>query len=356
MPPRRRKRLDPTVFGIPVDQTKSGFFSEAGVSKARELLGREKQGPRALVQVTAREGGYLSGIDEVIAVLKLCADDWNNLIVQALYEGDRFEVGDAVLTIEGAYHDFVHLESACIGLLTRRTGICTSARRLSEVAGSKSLYFVGGGQDALLSQPGDGFAAYVGGIKLMSTPAMASLGGGDIAIVMPRALVATCGGNTSAAARRFAAEIGDEAHVIIPVDYQNDAARTSLDVAKALDDRLWGVWLDTAEFMVDHSIIPEMGGFSPTGVNAQLVWNVRNALDEEGFGDVKIIAGGEGGFSADRIQLFSEEGAPVDAYAVGSALYERRLGFAADVVQVNGKTQARAGVRPRPNPRLERVK
>jgi nicotinate phosphoribosyltransferase len=144
--------------------------------------------------------------------------------------------------------------------------------------------------------------------------------------------------------------------LIALVDYANDSVKTSVDVAKALEGggRLWGVRLDTAETMVDKSVVPQMGAFKPTGVNAPLVWNVRNALDAEGFGEVKIVA--SGGFDAPRILAFEEDGVPVDAYGVGSALLDGRFDFAADIVQVNGKPESKAGRALRPNPRMERVK
>jgi nicotinate phosphoribosyltransferase len=47
---------------------------------------------------------------------------------------------------------------------------------------------------------------------------------------------------------------------------------------------------------------------------------------------------------------------PVDAYGVGAALFDGRFDFTADIVQVNGKSQAKAGRALRVNPRLERVK
>jgi len=99
-----------------------------------------------------------------------------------------------------------------------------------------------------------------------------------------------------------------------------------------------------------------MGGFPPTGVNPQLVWNVRNALDDEGFGDVKIVA--SGGFTPARIRGFEDEGVPVDAYGVGGSAVVggRRYDFSADVVSVDAAPRARFGREQRPNPRLERVK
>jgi nicotinate phosphoribosyltransferase len=155
------------------------------------------------------------------------------------------------------------------------------------------------------------------------------------------------------ATKRFAEAI-QGVDVIALVDYDNDCVKASLDVARAFDGQLWGVRLDTAENLVDKSIIPQMGTFDPTGVNANLVWNVRNALDAEGFGDVKIVV--SGGFNEERIRAFEEEGVPVDAYGVGAAIYDGRFDFTADVVQVNGKSEAKAGRRLRENPRLERVK
>ena len=126
-------------------------------------------------------------------------------------------------------------------------------------------------------------------------------------------------------------------HLLALVDYENDVARTSVEVARALGDRLWGVRLDTSEHMVDTSLLSQLGKFRPTGVNPQLVWNVRNALDGEGFGDVQIVV--SGGFDADRVQEFEDEGAPVDAYGIGSAAYKGTFDFTADVVQVDGKPQ-----------------
>ncbi len=193
----------------------------------------------------------------------------------------------------------------------------------------------------------------VGGVKLVSTEAQASLYGGKVVGTIPHALIAAYGGDTVKATKRFA-DTMEGVDVIALVDYDNDCVKTSLDVARALEGRLWGVRLDTAEFLVDKSVIPEMGDFKPTGVNATLVWNVRNALDSEGFGDVKIVV--SGGFDVPRIQAFEEDGVPVDAYGVGAALYDGRFDFTADIVQVNGKTEGKVGRRLRANPRLERVK
>jgi nicotinate phosphoribosyltransferase len=206
-------------------------------------------------------------------------------------------------------------------------------------------------------QPGDGYSALVAGAHAVSTAAQAAFwGSARLVGGAPHALVAAFGGDTALATRHFADAIGPGIDVIALVDYANDAVATSLAVARALEGRLWGVRLDTPEMMVDASVLPTMGRFAPTGVNPQLVWNVRNALDAEGFGDVKIVA--SGGFTPARIRAFEDEGVPVDAYGIGGSAVVggRRYDFVADVVQVDGTPRARAGRDRRPSDRVERVK
>jgi nicotinate phosphoribosyltransferase len=142
-------------------------------------------------------------------------------------------------------------------------------------------------------------------------------------------------------------------NVTVLVDWENDSVRTALDVADALGDDLWGVRLDTSEHMVDHSLLGEMGGFRPTGVNPRLVEKVRHALDERGYERVQIVA--SGGFTAERIREFEALGVPVDAYGVGSSLIRGANDFTADVVSVDGRPCAKAGRGLSPNPRLQRV-
>lgn len=354
MPPRRRKRLDPSLFALPVEQLRAAFYTDVYFARAREVLRRETRSPQVLMQVTCKRAGYVGGIDEAVAVLKLCVDDWSALTVHALYEGDRVEAWDTVMTIEGAYDAFAHLETIYLGVLGRRTRLCTNSRLIVEAARPKAVLFFGARDDLYATQPGDGYSAHVGGISMMSTPAQASLFGGTAVGTIPHALIAVHGGDTVCATTEFAATFGDDVQIIALVDYENDSVRTSLEVARALEGRLWGVRLDTSEHMVDRSLLPHLGAFRPTGVNPQLVWNVRNALDSEGFGDVKIVV--SGGFDVARIRAFEDDGAPVDAYGVGAAIFDGRWDFTADIVQVEGRPEAKTGRELRPNPKLERVK
>ncbi len=354
MPPRRKRRIDPALFELPVERIRAGEFSDVYFNRARAALRTAERSARVTWQVSVKKAGWLGGIDEAVALLKLCADDFAALDVQALYEGDRVEPWDTVLLVEGEYANFAHLETLVLGTLGRRTRICSNVRTLVDAARPKAIYFFGARSDHAALQPGDGFSAMVGGAASVSTDAQGRFLGKPGVGTIPHALIAAYGGDTVAATLAVAAVTPPEVPLIALVDYENDSVKTSLAVARALEGRLWGVRLDTAEYMVDRSVVPLMGSFRPTGVNATLVWAVRNALDAEGFGDVKIVA--SGGFDVPRIRAFEEDGVPVDAYGVGASIMEGRWDFTADVVRLDGQPQAKAGREFRANARLEKVK
>ncbi len=355
MAPRRKKRLDPAIFQLPIEKMREGAYSAIQLRATRALLRGGEPPPRVVLQITATHAGWLAGIDEAIATLKLAADDWSALVVHALYEGDRLDGWDTVLTIEGAYDAFVHIEPLLLGVLERRTRVHTNVRRLVEAARPKSILVAPAAHDHWFLQPGDGWSVRLAGADAVLSEAAASWTTGAPAVaIVTHSLVAVHGGDVAAATRALAAEVGEEVRLLAPAAHHNDCVAASLSLARALPDRLWGVVLDTPGFLVDQSILPQMGAFEPTGVNPQLVWTVRNALDAEGFGDVKLAVAG--GFDPARIRRFEEEGVPVDVYAVGGAVFDGRMPFVADVVEVNGTPAERVGRARRQNPKLEKVK
>ena len=354
MPPRRRKRLDPGTFDLPLEKIRAGAYTDRASLRTREVLLGLERPTDVVLQITSERAGLLGGTDEAVAILRLGCEDWSALTVHALYDGDRVDAAETVMTIEGPYAAFAHLEPLLVGVLARRTRISTNTRLLAEAARPRQLLVFTARHDMWPVQAGDANAVTIGGGYPANDDMLLTGRSGPKVAIVPHALIAACEGNTVGAALALAAQIGDEPELIVPVDYENDAPRTAVEVARAVPGRLWGVRLATSEYLVDASIVPLMGTFPPTGVNPQLVWNVRNALDAEGFGEVRILA--TGGFTVERIRQYAEDGVPVDAFGVGAALFAGRFGFAADVVQVNGVAQARIGRELRANPRMERVK
>jgi nicotinate phosphoribosyltransferase len=348
----RRTRLDPGVFRLPVERIRAGYYSDAYFNFTKQLLEELGEHPRVTMQVFQKRESVLGGIDEAIAVLKLCTD-WDALEVHALYEGDEIAPMETVMTIEGDYSLFAHLETVYLGCLARRSLIMRNVRAVVEAARGKPILFFPARHDHWLVQTGDGWAAHVAGAIGVSTDAQASWWGGRGVGTVPHGLIAALGGDTVAASRAFAERFGNEMNVTVLVDFENDSVRTALEVAEALGDGLWGVRLDTSERMVDRALWDRMGEFRPTGVNPELVRLVRDALDEAGHQRVQIVV--SGGFDAVKIRQFEQLGAPVDAYGVGSSLVRGQNDFTADVVRLEGRPAAKAGRRFNPNSRLELV-
>jgi nicotinate phosphoribosyltransferase len=358
MTSRPRERLDPEVFELPVDKMRDGYYTDAYFNHTRSALLAHGMRPRVLMQVFQKKQALLGGMDEAIAILKLCSHGWDELDVRALYDGDWIQPWETVLTVEGDYTLFAHLETVYLGVLARRTIVSTNVARVLEAARGKPIIFMPARHDHHRVQTGDGYAAYVAGQVLgapigVTSDAQASWWGGRGIGTVPHGLIGACGGDTVRAATIFAEWAPEDMNVTVLVDFENDSVRTSLEVAHALGPRLWGVRLDTSESLVDRSLWDEMGDFDPRGVNERLVRKVRGALDEEGFDDVKIVA--SGGFTVEKIARFEEHGVPVDAYGVGSSLIRGENDFTADVVMADDVVVAKVGRRLRPNPRLEPV-
>ncbi|MBA2256323.1 MAG: quinolinate phosphoribosyl transferase, partial [Thermoleophilaceae bacterium] len=93
-----RTRLAPSVFRLPVERIRAGYYTDAYFNLAKQLLEAENRHPAVTMQVFQKEESVLGGIDEAIAVLKQCAGSfpqggfdpgWEKLEVHALNEGDE---------------------------------------------------------------------------------------------------------------------------------------------------------------------------------------------------------------------------------------------------------------------------
>lgn len=357
-----RRRLATETFRLPVEKIRSAYYSDSYFALSKELLEAEGRSPRVTMQVFAKRAGLLGGIDEAIAVLRLCSgrrdggewrSGWAGMEVRALHEGDPIEPWETVMTIAGDYPDFAHLETVYLGTLARRSLVMTNVRRVVDAARGKPIVFFPARHDHWLVQTGDGWAAHVAGAIGVSTDAQASWWGGRGTGTIPHSLIAAYGGDTVAAARAYADRYAAEINITVLVDFHNDSVADAVAVADALGEDLWGVRLDTSERLVDRALAAEPDAAELTGVNPRLATRVREALDAAGHQRVRIVA--SGGFDAEKIERFEECGAPVDSYGVGSALLRGSFDFTADVVELDGRPCAKVGRELRPNPRLEAV-
>ena len=134
-----RARLDPSVFRLPVERIRDGYYSDAYFNFTKQLLEERGRHTTVTMQVFQRHRSILGGVDEAIAVLKQCAGrasadgwqpGWDELEVHALYEGDEISPWETVMTIEGDYSLFAHLETVYLGCLARRTLVMRNVREV----------------------------------------------------------------------------------------------------------------------------------------------------------------------------------------------------------------------------------
>ena len=224
------------------------------------------------MQVFQKQEVVLGGMDEAIAILKLCSHDWEELTVHALYDGDAIAPWETVMKIEGDYTLFAHLETPYLGVLARRTLVSTNvAAAWSTRPGASRSSPLPGSDDHHRVQTGDGYAAPRRGRDRRSIDAQASWWGGPRHRHRPtRALSPPTAGTRCSRRRSSPSRPRMTQDVVVLVDFENDSVRTSFEVARAMGDRLWGVRLDTSRTLVDRSLWNEMGDFDLRGVNERL--------------------------------------------------------------------------------------
>lgn len=407
--PAPAQRLDPANFDLPVHELRSGYRSAIYFWRTKRILEQDGLRPRITHQVFQKNDNVrVCGISEAVQIMRcatgfyhdynraqilfsrllqvkkalnrevqvrdasvvadlvekrreismeldqLWVDTFAEIEVQTLQDGDALTAGETAMMIEGNYAYFAHLESVYLGVLARRTKICTNSGAVVAAAQGKPVLFFTDRFDHFWLQDGDGYAAHLGGMSAVASNAMASWYGEKGMGTIPHAMIVCYEGDASQAVMKFNQYYPDVDPIAL-VDFDNDCVKTALDCARRMNGRLWGVRLDTASNLTDVSLTDGNGKARNDlqGVSAPLVEKVRNALDAEGFAAVKIIV--SGGFNPEKIAHFERLQVPVDFYAVGSWILSGQFDFTADAVRLNGKNLAKVGRRFNPNPRLKTV-
>lgn len=352
------KRLTNKTFKFD-ERIRDGWFSAVYFLKTSDIIRKYHKDNIVTMQFFQKEHAVLCGTDEVIALVKTFAHNPEELEIYSLKDGDKIKPFETVLTITGPYQNFGYLEGIIDGILSRRTSVATNVYNVARAAGisgkQKPIIFMGDRDDHYTQQAGDGYSAYIGGSTAQATHAMNEWWGKQGMGTMPHALIQLFNGDVVEATKAYANTFPED-ELISLVDYNNDVITDSLKVARVFGDKLKGVRIDTSRTLIDQYFLRNqhlLGTFDPRGVNIELIFALRKALDDEGFHHVKIVV--SGGFNEERIQEFEEQNVPVDMYGIGSSLLKINIGFTGDNVMLNGKHQAKAGRRYRPNPRLEKV-
>ncbi len=329
----------------PAADVLAGDTADVYFERARRILAAEGLDPVVSMEIFGREEGILCGAEEALAYLREILGNGKQLdppaVVESLHDGDPIARKEVVMRITARYSAFGLYETAILGILAQSTGWATAARRVVEAAAP--IPVIGFGARHVHPSVADqmDYASVVGGCVGASTPAGARLAGLAPTGTMPHALIIIFG-DTVRAAEAFDRHIDPDVPRIVLVDTFKDEAEESLRVADALGDRLWGVRLDTPS---------ERGR-----VTADLVKEVRARLDQAGHPNVKIVV--SGGLDLERIAYFKDAGAPIDSFAVGSAISDASpIDFTGDLKQIDGRPVAKRGRIPgrTENPRLKPI-
>ena len=346
-------RLTNKTFNFP-KELKEGFYSANYFLKTREIVKKHLANNKVTMQFFQRADDVMvCGLDEVIAMLHTCAENPQDLEILALNDGDLISNGEPVLKITGRYEDFGFLESAIDGILARRSSVATNTMRVIRVTNGKRVLNMGDRQDDFRTQIGDGYASYVAGLSVVSTDAQAYWYGGKGGGTMPHALIQMCDGDICKAADIYLDTFPDR-KVTALIDYHNNVVYDSVMLAKHMNGMLQAVRVDTSKSLIDHYFDDkDTSGFDPHGVCKELIFALREELDKAGFKDVQIIV--SSGFTWEKIKEWEDLNVPVDVYGVGSSLLPVTVGFTGDLVNLNGKPQAKEGREEIPSNRLKKV-
>ena len=332
-----------------------GFYAANYFLKSREIVSKCAPGHIVTMQFFQRtDDAKLCGVDEAIALIHTFAKSPQNLDIYALNDGDIIQANEPVLKVTGRYEDFGFLESMIDGILARRTSVCTNVYWVMKELNGTDIFSMADRQDDYQTQIGDGYASYVAGIRKVSTDAQGYWWGGHGVGTMPHALIELCGGDICKASDIYHATYPNE-QVTALIDYHNNVVNDSLMLAKHLGKTLRAVRVDTSKALIDHYFDDkDTSGFDPHGVCKELIFALRKALDDAGYNWVKIIVSSS--FNKEKIREWIKLGVPVDTYGVGTSFVNNMTcGFTGDLVELDGKPEAKEGRKNIPSNRLKKV-
>ena len=430
------ERLPIDTFQIDRERMVEGWYSDVYFRNINKILNQlSKEGYtfkdedigniEVEMQIFPRRRPFsvVGGIDEALALLKSGAGYWDddgNFIntfsdleveachdgVKAYYHGNPKNV-EPVIKIRGRYRDFSILETPMLGSLTEASRIATNVYKVLEAARGKDILFFPARFAHYKLQALHGYAYSLGvkaynkdygknSLRLVSTDGQGAWWGGKGGGTISHSYIATFHGDTSEAMLQFSRLMPLDVNRIALVDFDNDCVGTTLEVLEAMFDKynsyikkgkkekakkykLFGVRPDTSSSLRDVSVEPLGDKTLDNGVNARLLFKLRNSINnaykdwnlsteekeraKKYCEDVKIIA--TGGFKPEKIRRFEKSQVPVDIYGVGSWLLSNssvegtNTDFTADVVKVkkDGKwiDMAKVGRVPCDNDKLVKV-
>jgi nicotinate phosphoribosyltransferase len=184
---------------------------------------------------------------------------------------------------------------------------------------------------------------------------------------MPHALIGYAG-STLRACQLYAETFPGEPMTVLP-DYFGQEITDSLEVCRHFGDMAaaGGIsirldthgarFLETLDPAISYAVMDrhapgairryrsdtELRHLIGTGVSAAAIWRMREALDDAGFGAVRIVA--SSGFGVEKCRVMADARAPIDVVGTGSFLPETwsETYATADIVWYDGTARVKVG-------------
>ncbi|UCH36763.1 MAG: nicotinate phosphoribosyltransferase [Armatimonadota bacterium] len=307
------------------EEIKAGKVTDVYFARTVEVLRHEGIRKHVLAEVRATglprgyEWAVFAGVEEAAALVSGL-----NATVNCLAEGEFFQPGQPVLTVEGEYTEFCVYETPLLGLLCQASGVATKAARCKLAARDKTVISFGARRTHPALAPMVERNAFLGGCDGVAVVKSGELIGEEPVGTMPHALVLVVG-DAAQAFKLFDKVTPPHVARVALVDTLCDEKFEALAAAEALGDRLSAVRLDTPD--------------SRRGDMAAILREVRWELDLRGHDKVGIFVSG----GLDEWQIM--ELAPLaDGFGVGTSISNAPvINFALDIVEVEGQPFAKRG-------------
>ena len=308
---------EPATFELSVRQLPPGrgFLVACGLEDVLAYLDGFAFGDEA-VDYLRSLGTFDEAFLEHLARLRFTGDVW------ALPEGEAVFANEPFLRVTAPLIEAQLAETFLLNAITFQTMIATKAARIALACGDRTFVDFSGrrdhGADAALRVAR---ASFIGGASGTSNVLAGQLYGLDLSGTMAHSYVLSFA-DEAEAFRAYARDFPDGAVLLIDTYDTVEGARRAAAVANEL--RAEGVTIRAVRL--------------DSGDLAALARSVRVVLDEAGCGDIRIFASSD--LDEYRIAELRAEGAPIDAFGVGT-----RLGTSADAPSLGGVYKLVAGPR-----------
>ena len=260
-----------------------------------------------------------AGLEEAVYLMKHLP-----IKVRAMKEGTVFYPYEPVMEIEGRYQDFCVYETAILGLICQASGVATKAARFKKLAGDRVVISFGARRMHPILAPMIERNAYIGGCDGVSVVKSGEIIGEDPMGTMPHALI-ICMGSTVDAIKAYDEVLEPKLKRVALIDTFLDEKFECLNVAEALDEKLFAVRFDTPS--------------SRRGNFYRILEECRWELDMRGYNHIKFYV--SGGIKEEDVPGLNPV---VDGYGIGTSISNAPVvDYAMDIMEVEGKPQAKRG-------------